>query len=286
MSTQQQQQAPAQQNGQQLQQKGPSKIEVLKGILNAPSVQEQFQNALKENSGVFVASVIDLYNGDNYLQNCEPKAVVMEALKAATLKLPINKNLGFAYVVPYKDKAGRHIPQFQLGYKGYIQLAMRTGQYRIINADIVYEGEYRAKNKLTGEFDLSGETTSDKVVGYFAHIEMINGFSKTLYMTREKVTAHAKRYSKSFNSSSSAWATNFDEMAIKTVLRNLLSHYGFLSVEMASIISSDDSTDSAMEDAHQEIHQNANKKEVGFDEAEVVDEKEPEDGNQSKPEWA
>ena len=282
MSTQQQQQPAAPQNGQQLPQKPASKIEVLKGILNAPSVQEQFQNALKENSGIFVASVIDLYNGDTYLQSCEPKAVVMEALKAATLKLPINKNLGFAYVIAYKG-----VPQFQLGYKGYIQLAMRTGQYRIINADVVYEGEYRTKNKLTGEFDLSGEPTSDKIVGYFAHIEMINGFSKTLYMTKEKVTAHAKRYSKSFSSSSSAWATNFDEMAIKTVLRNLLSHYGFLSVEMINALGDDSDSDSVTNGVQQEIRQNANKQEMGFEDAQVVDEKEQEqDPGTQKPDWA
>ena len=94
-----------------------SKIEVLKGILKAPSVQDQFKNALKDNTGPFVASVIDLYNGDNYLQNCQPKEVVMEALKAAVLKLPINKSLGFAYIVPYKSKGVYH-PQFPDGLQG------------------------------------------------------------------------------------------------------------------------------------------------------------------------
>lgn len=214
-----------------------SKVDVLKSILNASSVQDQFKNALNENSGTFIASVIDLYNNDSFLQQCEPKAVVMEALKAAVLKLPINKSLGFAYVVPYRS-GGQLQPQFQLGYKGYIQMAMRTGQYKTINADIVYEGELKKKDKLTGEIDFSGDRTSDKVVGYFAHISMLNGFSKTLYMDIDKVKAHGQRYSKAFNTNG-PWKTNFDEMALKTVLRNLLSHFGFLSVEMMGAIETD-----------------------------------------------
>lgn len=261
--------------------KPPNKMELLKSILKAPSVQEQFENALKENSGIFVASIIDLFNGDKYLQECDPKAVVMEALKAATLKLPINKNLGFAYVIAYSGA-----PQFQLGYKGYIQLAMRTGQYRIINADVVYEGEYKTKNKLTGEFDLSGEATSSKIIGYFAHIEMLNGFSKTLYMTVEKVREHAKRYSKSYTNQYSAWSTNFDEMAIKTPLRNLLSHYGYLSVEMINAFGEDTSSDTVDNQMQQDIIQKANKSNISFDEAEIVppDAEQPGVNNNSKKE--
>lgn len=259
------------QNNQLQQQKPQSKIEVLKNIMKAPSIQEQFNNVLKDNAGVFVASIIDLYNGDTYLQNCEPKLVVMEALKAAVLKLPINKSLGFAYIVPYK-KNGTQLPQMQIGYKGLIQLAMRTGQYRIINNDSVLEGEYKQRNKLTGEFDLSGEPTSDKIVGYFAHIEMLNGFAKTLYMTKDQVTAHAKKYSKSFNTPNTPWQTEFDAMAKKTVLRNLLSHYGFLSVEMASAMSSDIESDNIGEQVNNTIHQNANRQEMGFEDAELVNE--------------
>ena len=226
---------------------GLQKIEALKNILKAPSVQEQFKNSLQENSGAFVASVIDLFNGDKNLQGCDPKLLVMEALKAATLKLPINKALGFAFIVPYNSKNGT-IPTFQIGYKGYIQLAMRTGKYRIINADMVYEGELRTVNKLTGEIDFSGEKKSDITVGYFAHIEMVNGFAKTLYMTRDAIISHAKKYSKSFEYSSSAWQTDFDAMAKKTLLRNLLSHYGYLSVEMVGAIDNDIKADTAERD--------------------------------------
>jgi recombination protein RecT len=245
--------------------KAKTKVDVLKDIMNAPSVREQFANALKENSGVFVASVIDLYNGDPYLQACDPKAVVMEALKAAVLKLPINKALGFAYIVPFKN-----VPQFQIGYKGLIQLAMRTGQYRIINNDVVYEGEFQTRNKLTGEFDLSGEKKSDTVIGYFAHIEMLNGFAKTLYMTKDQVVKHAQRYSKSYNVQNGPWQKEFDAMAKKTVLRNLLSHYGFLSVDMVSAMTSDIESDDVLDNVEETIRTKANKREMSFDDAEVV----------------
>jgi len=243
-----------------------NKVDVLKGILNAPSVMEQFSNALKENASVFVASVIDLYGSDSALQECDAKKVVMECLKAATLKLPINKNLGYAYVIPYnnskKDEGGNWIkvmePTFQMGYKGYIQLAMRTGQYRTLNSDVVYDGEVRKVDKLTGTIAFDGTKKSDKIVGYFCHFELLNGFSKTLYMTVEQVANHAKRYSKglkkdttveslmalanvSFNAESKSvgWLGNFHDMALKTTVRLLLSKYGYLSVEMQNAVSDD-----------------------------------------------
>jgi len=209
-------------------------IDKLKHILAAQSVQEQFQSVLKENAGAFVASIIDLYNTDRTLQMCDPKNVVMEALKAASLKLPINKQLGFAWIVPYRDgRTGQYIPTFQLGYKGYVQLCMRTGAYKYINADVVYEGELIKHDKLTGEIEIDPEKRiSDKKVGYFAFIETLNGFRKTLYMSVEEVTKHAQQYSKNYGSKNSVWATDFDAMALKTCLRLLLSKYGVMSVEM------------------------------------------------------
>ena len=209
-------------------------IDRLKNILAAESVQEQFKSVLRENAGAFVASIIDLYNTDKTLQLCDPKNVVMEALKAASLKLPINKQLGFAWIVPYRDgKTGQYIPSFQLGYKGYIQLCMRTGAYRYINADVVYEGELVKHDKLTGEIEIDpSKRTSDKKIGYFAFIETLNGFRKTLYMSVEEVTKHAQQYSKSYGSKNSVWASDFDAMALKTCLRLLLSKYGVMSVEM------------------------------------------------------
>lgn len=209
-------------------------IDKLKSILAAQSVKEQFEAVLKENAGAFVASIIDLYNTDRTLQMCDPKNVVMEALKAASLKLPINKQLGFAWIVPYRDgKTGVYVPTFQLGYKGYIQLCMRTGAYRYINADIVYEGELVKYDKLTGEIEIDpSKRISDKKIGYFAFIETLNGFRKTLYMSVEEVTKHAQQYSKSYGNKNSVWATDFDAMALKTCLRLLLSKYGIMSVEI------------------------------------------------------
>lgn len=214
----------------------------LKDILGKNTIMQQFQNALKDGSGAFATSIVDLYSSDKYLQGCEPGAVIAECLKAATLKLPINKQLGFAYVIPYKDH-GVLKPQFQLGYKGYIQLAIRSGFYKHINVDTVYEGEYKGANKTTGEIDVNGEKTGDKAIGYIAHIETLNGFSKTMYWTREAVIKHANQYSKSYKAGSSIWAEHFDEMAQKTVLRNLLSHYGLLSVEMQATMSNELKTD-------------------------------------------
>lgn len=218
--------------------RNPSPMAKLKYALSTESVKAQFQNALKENAGAFIASIIDLYGSDKYLQECDPNAVIMEALKAATLKLPINKQLGFAYIVPYRTK-GVSVPQFQLGYKGYIQLAMRTGQYRHLNAGVVYEGVKIQHNLLTGEITFTGEPTSNKPQGYFAYMELLNGFSKTVYMTHAEVLAHAQRYSKSYGNQNSAWKTNFDEMAIKTVMRRLLSRYGILSTDMIAALTAD-----------------------------------------------
>lgn len=233
-----------------------SPVEQLKKVLNAESVQEQFKNALKEEAPLFVASIIDIYSNDTYLQECKPSDVVREALKAATLKLPINKNLGFAYVIPYKQK-GEPKPQFQLGFRGYIQLAMRTGQYKYINADAVYEGELVYHDKLTGEIKF-GEATSEDVVGYFAHMETINGFRKTIYWSREKVTKHAQDYSKSYHKDSSPWKTDFEAMAIKTLLKALLSKYGIMSIDMMNAFSSDVDDRPFEEQVQGEIEQNAN----------------------------
>lgn len=235
-----------------------SPVDKLKSIVSSESVQEQFKNALQEGAPLFVASLIDIYANDKNLQKCPANLVVMEALKAATLKLPINKQLGFAYIVPYSDT-----PQFQLGYKGYIQLAMRTGQYKYINADLVYEGELKRVDKLTGEVDLSGSRASETVVGYFAYIETTNGFRKPLYWSKEKVEAHAKKYSKSYHMNNSAWKTDFDAMALKTMIRNLLSKYGIMSVEMMSAITSDNDEKSYDERVQEEVDAHAN--------AEVID---------------
>ena len=211
-------------------------IDALKSIIHSESVQKQFKNAMGKHSDLFVASLIDIYSGDDYLQECDPSAVISEALKAAVLKLPISKGLGFAYIVPYKKK-----PQFQIGYKGMIQLAMRSGQLSALNGGEVYEGEFQNYNRMTGIVDISGKQTSNKIVGYFVYMELINGFKKSEYWTKEKVIAHAKEKSPSYKNKKSAWTTDFDAMATKTVLRSVLSKYAPMSVDFIAAISSDES---------------------------------------------
>lgn len=241
-------------------------IDLMKSVINAPSVQEQFQNALGEHKDAFVASLIDLFTGDKQLQTCKPALVIAEALRAATLRLPLNKALGFAYIIVFNNSVKNAdgswskvpTPTFVPGYKGYIQLAMRTGQYHTINADFVYEGEMRKVSKLTGEIALDGEKKSDKIIGYFCYFELLNGFNKTLFMSVEDMAAYALRYSPSFKgnkkpsadaliklaqanqpSSKVGWEGNFNDMALKTVIRRLLSKYGYLSVEMQNALSKD-----------------------------------------------
>jgi len=205
----------------------------LKDLVAMPQVREMFKNALQEHADAFLASVIDLYNNDRSLQACNANEVLMEAFKAATLKLPINRQLGFCFIVPFKDnRLGKTVPTFQLGYRGYVQLCMRTGAYKIINAGPVFTGEFIGENRLTGEIDLTGTKINDQIVGFFAYLQTINGFGKGIYWPVEQMNAHAKRYSKSYGTSASPWTSNYSEMATKTILRNLLSKYGVMSVEM------------------------------------------------------
>lgn len=282
----------------------------LKAMLEAPSVQEQFQNALAENKNQFIASIIDLYNGDRSLQECKPAAILQECLKAAVLDLPINKALGFAYVVVYKNKrkitdpqTGRTewivepTPTFIPGYKGYIQLAMRTGQYRTINADLVYEGELRTVNRLSGEVALDGKKTSDKVVGYFCYFELLNGYSKTLYMSVQDMAAYAKRYAPGIKkdttipqliakandgivSKNVGWEGNFNDMALKTVIRRLISKYGYLSIKMQSAIGHDTESENRALAARNDTLQIANEttQTISIDETDYEEVVDPETG--------
>lgn len=246
-----------------------SPVNQLNEVLNNGAIKKQFENALQQNASTFMAAVLELFSTDGKLQLCDPTLVVKEALKAAVLRLPINKALGQAFIIAYNNtvtlpdgsKRKQYEPTFQIGYKGLYQLAMRTGQYRIINADVVYEGELKKKSKLTGEIDLDGDRKSETVIGYFAYIELLNGYHKALYMSVEEIAIHAKRYSKAIkgnrdvtvqslmelsklpvvaDSGSLGWLGNFHGMAIKTVLRNLLSKYGYLSVELQQALDSDD----------------------------------------------
>lgn len=209
---------------------------LMQSILNTAKAQELMKDVISNEATkkLFVASLIDLYSTETALQTCDPGLVLREALKAVALNLPINKQLGFAYIIPYNN-----VPTFIPGYKAYVQLCMRTGAYRYINAGPVYEGELVKADKLSGALDLSGERTGDAIIGYFAYMETLNGFSKCLYWPTKRVKEHAQKHSKSFQNGNKIWRENFDEMATKTVLKNLLSHWGVMSVEMETAFNAD-----------------------------------------------
>ena len=227
-------------------QQASSPVAIFQKKFNTASVQEKFQNALDETAQAFVTSLIQMFANTPKLQKCDPNAVILQALTAATLKLPINKSLGFAWIIPYDNKkkiAGKWTtltePAFQMGYKGYIQLALRTGSYKHLNAGPVYKGELKDIDKLSGMIDISGEKESDEVVGFFAYEKLMNGFEKIVYGSVEEVKAHADKYSPSYGFKGSAWETNFNAMAMKTLIIQLLSKWGILSIEMITAINED-----------------------------------------------
>lgn len=209
----------------------------LKGMLEMPAYKNKFNEMLGKKAAGFMSSIIAVANNNKLLAKANPATVIGAAAQAAMLDLPINQSLGFAYIVPYKGEA-----QFQLGYKGYIQLAQRSGQYVDIGAKTVYEGELEFKNRLLDKFKF-GDRTGDKVIGYLAYFRLTNGFEKMLFMELDEMQAHAKRYSKSYSGGTEKWGlADFNTMAEKTVLKRLLSKYGPLSIEsiqMSQALSND-----------------------------------------------
>ena len=204
-------------------------------MVNSESVKKRFTEVLDKGAPAFVSALIAIVNGNPYLQKCSGRSIIGAAGLAATLKLSITPSLGHAYIVPFKGQA-----TFQIGWKGLVQLAHRTGKYRALHAGKVFEGEIRGTDPLTGE-PVIGEKISDEVAGYVAYFELVNGFKKSLYMTIEEIKNHAKTYSQSYNSASSPWTKYFDAMASKTVLKLLLIKWGVLSVEMAEATQADQS---------------------------------------------
>lgn len=209
----------------------------LKGMLESPAYKKKFEEMLGKKAAGFMSSIIAVTNNNNYLMKADPATVIGAAAQAAMLDLPINQSLGFAYIVPYKGAA-----QFQLGYKGYIQLAQRSGQYVDIGAKTVYEGELEYENRLLDKFRF-GERTGDKVIGYLAYFRLTNGFEKMLFMTLDEMQAHAKKYSQNYKGGTDKWGlADFNVMAEKTVLKRLLSKFGPLSIEsvqMSQALSND-----------------------------------------------
>ena len=234
--------------------------------MNNSYYQSLLQNTMKENKGAFTTSLMELFTSDPQLMQCDPNALMGEAVKAAGLRLPINKQLGQAYIVVFNNKdkeTGKIIPTPTLiiGTKGYINLALRTNKYININKGTVYEGEFMGFDKVTGSLDISGEKISDVPVGYFAYFKQKSGFEKIMYMTIDDVCKFAKTYAPTVKFSKITWQelkelaikqsvegkggglgwyAGFQDMAEKTVLRQLLSSWGELSVDAEQVINADE----------------------------------------------
>lgn len=236
-------------------------VKNFQAVMNNSYYQTLLQSSLKENKGAFCTSLMEIFSSDEKLLQCKPNDLMAEALKAASLRLPLNKQLGQAYLLPFKNK-GVMTPTLVIGTKGYLQLAMRTGKYETINADVVYEGEFNHYDKVTGKLDLSGAQISNTPIGYFAYFKKKDGLTKLLYMTLDEVCRYAKQYSPTVKFSEKVdaeklkkmalkqaangsdegvgWYSNFESMAIKTVLRRLLSKWGELSIESNDITNLDE----------------------------------------------
>ena len=219
--------------------------QTVKSLIESANVKQRFIEMLGARAPQFISSVISLVNSDTMLAKATPHSVIFSAAMAATLDLPVNKNLGFAWIIGYNTKqpdgSYRVEAQFQMGYKGYIQLALRTGQYKKINVAEVYEGQIKKFNRIKEEleFDFNAPDTGE-VVGYVAYFELMNGFEKLVYWPKSMVEAHQKRLVKA--QSSIPWKTDFDKMAKKTVLKHTIATWGILSVEMQKALRTDDGT--------------------------------------------
>ena len=204
--------------------------------MSQQNVQNRFEQILGKKAQGFMSSVINTVNANNQLQKCDPQTILKSAAVAASLDLPVDKNLGFAWIIPYGNEAS-----FQMGYKGYIQLALRSGEYARLNAVPVHTNQFKHYNALTEElnadFSIDGEGA---VVGYAFYFRLINGFEKQAFWSVDKVTKHANRFSQAYKAKrSSPWETDFDQMAMKTLTKNTLSKWGILSIEMQSALKHD-----------------------------------------------
>jgi len=216
-----------------------------KSLFDREDVRAKFNQLLGQRSAQFITSVLQIVASNKDLVLATPESVYHAAVTAATLDLPLNNNLGFAYIVPYntKDKAGNKsvVAQFQIGYKGFIQLSQRSGQIRRINACPVYEGQLVGEDPLRGnQYDWS-KKASDVVLGYVAYFELLNGYEHQLYMTTAQLKAHGLRFSKSFAKGFGLWKDDPHSMYMKTVLKLMLSRYAPLSVDMQRAITVDQS---------------------------------------------
>lgn len=211
----------------------------IQAIVKAPNFQKEAEKVLGQGAPQFLSSVLTLANSDPKISALDPVKLYNTCLMAAALKLPFNSNLGQAYIIPYKGE-----PQLQIGWKGFVQLAQRSGQFKTIGSRAVHEDEIADIDPMTGEiiFGFRLEKRGE-VVGYMAYFELLNGFKKNLYMTNAELESHARRYSQTFKSGFGVWKDNFDAMASKTVIKLLLNKYAPLSIDMQKAIEIDQADD-------------------------------------------
>lgn len=214
-----------------------------KSLFEREDVKTKFRELLGKRATSFITSVLQITAQNSLLAKADPVSVYQAAAVAATLDLPLNQNLGFAYIIGYKSKQPdgtyKEVAQFQIGYKGFIQLAQRSGQFKTISAAPIYEGQLIEQNPLTGfVFDFS-QKKSDTVIGYAAHFALLNGFEKTLFMTVDELKKHGSKFSQTFKKGYGLWKDDFDSMATKTVIKLLLSKFAPLSVDMQRAVITD-----------------------------------------------
>lgn len=215
-----------------------SEKNAIKSFFDRDEVKKKFQEMLGKRATSFITSVLQISAQNSLLAKADPVSIYQAAAVAATLDLPLNQNLGFAYIVPYRDKDKGQVAQFQLGYKGFIQLAQRSGQFKSIYAAPIYQGQIVLEDPLNGyEFDFTKK--GDVLIGYAAKFKLINGYEATLYMSVDQLKKHGTQYSQTFKKGFGLWKDNFDAMASKTVLKLLLSKFAPLSVDMQKAIVTD-----------------------------------------------
>lgn len=220
-------------------------------VASSESLGKRLDDILKERKPQFIASVLDLIKSSEKLANCEKSTIWNAAIKAAIYDLPIDPNLGFAYIIPYGTAA-----QFQMGARGIKQLALRSGRYKVINTTDIREGEIAGRNRLTGIIDFKfieddKERLEKQIIGYLNYFEMHDGYSHTLYMSIDELMFHATRYSKAYQydlrygKKTSPWSDveggGFGKMCEKTVMKLNLSKNGILSVQLIQAFKADGS---------------------------------------------
>ena len=222
----------------------PVKPKTLRELFNNPIIKTKIEQLVGKNSATFATSVMQIANSNALLRTAEPSSIFNAACMAATLNLPLQNGLGFAYIVPFRNNKERKVEaQFQLGYKGLIQLAQRSGQFKRLVAVPVYEKQLIEEDPINGYvFDWKQKPTQEeKPIGYYAYFELLNSFTAELYMTEAEIDQHAQRYSQTYRTyldkkakgqwATSVWADNFEAMALKTVMKLLLSKQAPLSAE-------------------------------------------------------